>query len=162
MAVATASLDTIESFLQQKRIAIIGISRDSQNIGPEVFKQLTRRGYDVFPVNPSAVGIMGHHCFARVQDIQPPPDAALVMTSPAVTQSVVRDCAEAGVKHVWMFRGGGQGSVNPEAVEFCHAHGIEVIPGECPLMYLLPVNGVHWIHRLIFKITGRYPKHACN
>ncbi len=162
MTTASVSLNTIEEFLRQKRIAIIGISRQSQNIGIEVFNQLRRRGHDVFPVNPNAVGIMGHHCYSRVQEIQPPPDAALVMTPARITSAVVRDCAEAGIRLIWMFRGGGQGSVSPEAVEFCHANGIDLVPGECPLMFLAPVNGIHWIHRLICKITRSYPKRMGN
>jgi predicted CoA-binding protein len=94
---------------------------------------------------------------SRVQDIQPAPDAALLRTSPTVPNSVVRDCAEAGIKGIWMYRGGGQGSVTAEAVEFCRTHGIEVVPGQCPFMFLPPLRSVHRFHRFIFKLTGHYP-----
>ncbi|MGC2446005.1 MAG: CoA-binding protein, partial [Candidatus Sulfotelmatobacter sp.] len=99
----------------------------------------------------------GHRCFARVQDIQPPVEGALLMTSPAVTETVVADCAEAGVRRVWMYRAGGDGAVNDTAVDFCRQHGIEIVPGECPFMFL-PGNGFHAIHGLIRKITGQFPK----
>jgi predicted CoA-binding protein len=158
MAQPNVSLDTIESFLAQKRIAIVGISRERQNIGIALFKEFTRLGYEVIPVNPNVPEISGQRCFARVQEIVPTPDAALLLTSPAVTNSVVRDCAEAGIKRVWMYRGGGQGSVSPEAVEFCRAHGIEVVPGQCPFMFLPPVHGVHRFHRFFYKIGGKYPR----
>ena len=55
-------------------------------------------------------------------------------------------------------RGGGQGSVSEEAVEFCRAKGIEVVPGQCPFMFLQPVRSFHWFHRFVFKITGQYPR----
>jgi hypothetical protein len=25
-------------------------------------------------------------------------------------------------------------------------------------MFLLPVRSFHWLHRLVFKITGQYPR----
>ena len=158
MAPANVSLNAIESFLSQKRIAMVGISREPHHISTQLFEELSRQGYEVLPVNPNVPEILGQRCFARVQDIQPAPDAALLLTSPAVTNSVVRDCAEAGITRIWMFRGGGQGSVSAEAVEFCREHGIELVPGECPLMFLPPVRHVHRVHRFFSKITGHYPR----
>ncbi len=158
MAPANVSLDTIESFLKQKRIAMVGISRAPREIGIPLLEEFRRHGYEVFPVNPNATDILGEPCFARVQDIQPPPDAALLLTSPAVTEAVVRDCAEAGIKRIWMYRGGGQGAVSAEAVEFCRAHGIDLVPGQCPFMFLAPVHGVHRFHRFLVKLTGKYPR----
>jgi predicted CoA-binding protein len=152
------SLNTIETFLSQNRIAMVGISRERQHISTLLFEEFCRHGYEVLPVNPHASEIMGRRCFARVQDIQPAPDAALLLTPPAVTNSVVRDCAEAGIKRIWMHRGSGQGSVSAEAVEFCRAHGIELVPGQCPFMFLPPVRSVHRFHRFFSKITGHYPR----
>ena len=67
-------------------------------------------------------------------------DGVLLMTSPAVTQAVVEDCAQAGIRRVWMYSAGSQGAVSPKAVEFCRERGIQVVPGECPLMFF-PHNG---------------------
>jgi len=162
MAVYGASLETIEHFLAQKRIAMVGISRGPRDFSVSLFQELCRRGYDMVPVNPNMSEALGRRCFARVQDIQPPVDAALLMTSSAVTDAVVHDCAEAGIRRVWMYRAGGpssanQGAVSPTAIEFCRTHNIQVIPGECPYMFL-PKPGFHGIHGFIRKITGRYPR----
>lgn len=67
----------------------------------------------------------------RVQDIQPRVDGALLMTSPTVTEAVVKGCAECGSKRVWMHRGVDEGSVSAKAIEAYREHGIRVIPGEC-------------------------------
>ena len=137
---------------------MVGISRERQHISVPLFEEFQRRGCDVPPVNPNAKEIMGRRCFARVQDIQPPPDAALLFTPPAVTNTVVRDCAEAGITRIWMHRGGGQGAVSSEAVEFCQSNGIVVVPGQCPFMFLKPVRHVHWVHRCFAKLLGHYPQ----
>src|SRR5579863_2936476 len=143
MAPPTSSLEVIQDFLSQKRIALIGISRDPKSFSLLLFEELCRRGYDVVPVNPKTPNVMGRPCFARVQDIEPPVDGALVMTSAAKTDTVVADCAEAGIRRVWMYRAAGQGAVSQKAVEFCTQHGMQVIPGECPFMFLTPASGIH-------------------
>jgi hypothetical protein len=37
---------------------------------------------------------------------------------------------------------------------------MEVIPGQCPFMFLPGAAGVHRFHGFIRKITGRYPRHG--
>lgn len=157
MPAQTTSLEVIEDFLARKRIAMVGVSRDPKDFSVSLFKELCRRGYDVIPVNPQATEMLGHRCFPRVQDIQPQVEGALLMTCSTVTRTVVADCLEAGIGRVWMYRAGGDGAVNATSVDFCREHGIQVIPGECPFMFL-PGNGFHAVHGLIRKITGRFPK----
>lgn len=158
MATQRAALETIEDFLAQKRIAMPGISRDPANFSVKLFEELCRRGYDVVPVNPHMAEVQGRRCFTRVQDIQPPVEAALLMTSSEATETVVHDCAEAGIRRVWMYRATGKGSVSAKAVAFCRGRGIEVVPGQCPFMFLPDTAGVHRFHGFIRKITGRYPR----
>jgi len=157
MGTHKVTLEIIDDFLAQKRIAMVGLSRQPKDFSVMLFEELCRRGYDVVPVNPGASEVMGRPCFARVQDIQPPVDAVLLMTSPAVTEAVVEDCAAAGIRRVWMYSAGGQGAVSPKAVEFCRVHGIQVVPGECPFMFF-PHAGLHRLHGFVRKITGNYPR----
>jgi uncharacterized protein len=159
MATKNTSLEIIEDFLAQKRIAMVGISRDAASDSGRLFEELLRRGYDVVPVNPNTAGVQGRRCFARVQDIQPPVEAALLMTTPDVTEAVVKDCAEAGIRRVWMYRGIGKGSVSERAVAFCEERGMEVVPGQCPFMFLPETAGFHRFHGFVRKIMGRYPRH---
>lgn len=161
MADQSATLEIIEDFLAQKRIAMVGISRDSASDSARLFEELCRRGYDVVPVNPNMAQVQGRRCFARVQDIQPSVDAVLVMTSPSVTETIVHDCAAAGIRRVWMYRGAaGKGSVSARALEFCEERGIQVVPGQCPFMFLPNSARVHRFHGFVRKIIGRYPQRA--
>jgi predicted CoA-binding protein len=159
MQIPKPSLETIEEFLAQKRIAMIGISRNPKDFSASLFSELQRRGYDVVPVNPKASEVMGRPCFARVQDIQPPVDGALLMTTAEVTDALISDCAAAGIRCVWMYRAGGKGAVSDKAIKFCQEHGIQVVPGQCPFMFLPGIGGVHKFHGFVRKIFGTYPKH---
>jgi predicted CoA-binding protein len=150
-------LATIRQFLAYKRLAMVGVSKQAKDFSRTLFAELKQQGYDVVPVNPVVTDIDGQRCYAHVQDIQPPVPAALLMTTPAITDAVVRDCAEAGVRTVWMYRAGGTGAVSPAAIEFCQSKGLAVIPGECPYMFLRGTGWFHRVHGWIRQITGTYP-----
>ena len=140
-----AGRQAIDEFLSLKRIAFVGVSRNPRDFSRTLFTELLRRGYDLVPVHPKAAEIEGRPCYAAVSDINPPVEAALVLTPSALAEPVVRDCAAAGVSHVWLHRGVGTGAVSPQAVDFCRTHGIQVVAGECPFMFL-PGSG--WFHRV--------------
>jgi predicted CoA-binding protein len=153
-----ATLDQIRAFLATNRLAIVGVSRQPNDFSRVLFREFLRRGYDAVPLHPGVDEIEGRTCFARLQDLVPPIDAVLLMTSPGATKQVVRDCAEAGVKQVWMYRASGTGAVSTEAVDYCKSRGIDVIAGECPMMFFGDAGFIHRIHGLIRKIGGRYPR----
>jgi uncharacterized protein len=152
-----SSMPMIQDFLGQKRLAVVGVSRQPKDFSHTLFRELRKRGYDAVPVNPEAEQIDEQRCYARLQAVQPPVDAALLMTSPSATDQVVRDCAEAGIKRVWMYRAAGAGAVSPAAVKFCEDRGITVVPGECPYMFLSGGGWFHHLHGFVRKITGSYP-----
>jgi predicted CoA-binding protein len=147
----------IDDFLAQKRFALAGVSRQPKEFSRVVFREFRAKGYDPVPVHPDASEIEGAHCFARVQDIQPPVDTALLMTTAAVSGAVAEDCIASGVKRVWFYRGAATGTVNQQAIEQCRASDLHVIPGECPLMFLHRTGLIHRIHGWVKKIRGTYP-----
>ena len=150
-------MSVVRDFLAQKRIAIVGVSHDPKDFSRSLLRTLRERGYEAVAVNPHLEEAEGAPCFGRLSDVQPPVDGALLMTSPGVTDQVVRECAELHIPRVWMYRAGGDGAVSPQAAQFCEEHGIKVVAGECPYMFL---TGEHWFHRLhgfYNKITGSYP-----
>ena len=154
------TLEDVHEFLGQRRIAMVGLSRHPEDFSRLLFREMCKRGYDMVPVNPAAGDLEGRRCFARVQEIEPPAEAALIMTAPRETERVVRDCAEAGVRRVWMHRGGGQGAVSKAAAEFCRQQGIHLVEGYCPFMFLPTTQLFHRVHGFILKVMGRYPGRA--
>lgn len=148
----------VRDFLSLRRIALVGVSRDPKELSRMLFREMCDKGYEMVPVNPAVGELESRRCFARVQDIEPPVEGALVMTAAQKTEQVVRDCAEASIRRVWMHRGGGQGSVSREAVEFCHQQGMRLVEGYCPFMFLAHTQFVHRVHGFFSKLTGSYPR----
>ena len=152
-----SSMATIRDFLAQRRIAIVGVSRNERELSRTLLRTLRDRGCEVFAVNPAMDGVDGIPCYSSLREIPSQVDGVLVMASPVVTDQVVRDCADLHIQRVWMYRAGGQGAVSPAAVEFCQEHGIAVVPGECPYMFLEGESWFHGLHGFLRKITGLYP-----
>ena len=152
------SLETIEDFLAQKRIAMIGASRDPKSFSIMLFNEFSRRGYEIVPVNPKTPNVQGRTCYARVQDIQPPVDTALLLTSPQVTESALAECAKAGIRRIWIFAANGKSPLGQKTLDSYQAQGIKIIAGQCPYMFLPGSGGIHGFHGFVRKITGRYPR----
>jgi hypothetical protein len=153
-----ATLSEIESFLATKRIAVVGVSRNPADFSRLLWGELRKRDYELIPINPFAEEIDGLQSYKSILDVKPVPQAALLMTRPDATEVVSRDCVEAGVEKIWMYRAIGSGAVSEKAVDYCRAAGLEVIDGHCPFMFLPNAGLVHSLHAAIAKFTGGYPQ----
>ena len=150
----------ISDFLAQKRIAVAGVSLNKSNhpAGNLIYRRLRDTGHEVFPVNPRMPTFEGSRCYPDVKSIPGGVDGVVIITRPETTARIVRDCADAGVRRVWMHSSAVKGSsVSAEAVEFCQQHDIDVIAGACPMMYGPGVDFGHTCMRWILKLSGGLP-----
>jgi predicted CoA-binding protein len=152
------TMKQIDDFLALKRFAFVGVSRDPKGFSTVLWQEFRQRGYDAVPVNPSVKELDGQRCYAKVQEIKPGVEGVLIMTSSKATDQIVRDCAEAGIKRVWMYGGMAPGSATKSALAYCEEKGIEVVQGLCPYMFLPGTPAFHGPHRLFKKLTRRYPR----
>jgi len=146
----------IDAFLACKRIGFAGVSTKADDFSRSVFRELVKRGYDVVPIHRTATEIEGRRAYASVVDA-PPLDAVYIMTPPETTEQIVLDCHRAGVKRVWTHRGAGKGSVDWHAWKTADDFGIDIVDGECIMMFLPNTQAVHRVHALLRRATGRYP-----
>ena len=104
-------------FLANKRVAVTGVSRSSRDHGGNVvYQRLRQRGYQVFAVNPNADEVEGDRCYHDLKSIPGGVAAVVVATRPEATDATLRECADLGIKQVWMHRAFGAGSVSKAAV----------------------------------------------
>ena len=150
--------ESVVAFLRGRRIAVAGVSRQSNQAANAVFRKLRGSGYEVFPINPNVSEVEGAKCYRDVAAVPVQLDGVVIATSPDVSVQIVRQCSDRGVRRVWFHRSFGNGSVSDEAVRECDAHGVDCIVGGCPLMFCNPVDFGHKCMRWWLQRKGRVPK----
>lgn len=160
----------VKDFLAQKRIAVVGVSRTRDDAANTIYRKLRDTGYEVYAVNPNAETVEGDPCYPDLKSTPHVADAVVIVTRPAITGQIVRQCAGQGISRVWMHCSLGSepkfmkdlaaqiGSASEEAVQFCRENGISVIPGGCPMMFCEPVDFGHRCMRGVLRLTGSLPK----
>ena len=157
-----ATIETlVQDFLAQKKIAVVGVS-DKRETGCNVgYQKFQEAGYTVFAVNPHLTTFKGAACYPDLRSLPEKPDAVFILANPKVTDQIVRQCVDLGVKHIWMHcmmgtkpgLAAGITSVSQDAVRMCRENGIAVIPGSCPNQFLKPDFG-HKMMRVFSRTLG--------
>ena len=105
--------EVASEFLAKKRVAVTGVSREAGGHGGNVvYQRLRDRGYEVFAVNPNAEEVEGDRCYHDLRSIPGGVEAVVIATRPEHADETTRECAELGIRHVWMHRGPGAGSAS--------------------------------------------------
>jgi uncharacterized protein len=151
--------EAASEFLANKRVAVTGVSREAKGHGSNVvYQRLRERGYEVFAVNPNADVVESDPAYRDLRSIPGGVDAVVIGTRPEIAEETMRECAELGIKHVWMHRGPGAGSVSKAATDYGRERGITVIDGGCPCMFDPTADLGHKAMRFVFTLTGNVPK----
>jgi predicted CoA-binding protein len=103
----------------------------------------------------------GDPCYPDLKSIPETPDAVFIFTGPKVTNQIVQQCVDLGIKRVWMHclmgtkpgLAAGMTSVSQEAVQVCRENDITVIPGACPNQFLQP-DFFHSFARVMWRTLG--------
>jgi hypothetical protein len=149
--------EAASEFLANKRVAVTGVSRTPKTHGSNnVYRRLRERGYEVFAVNPNADQVEGDRTYPDLKSIPGGVEAVVIGTRPEIAERTMEECAELGIKHVWMHRGPGAGSVSAAATDYGRQQGITVIDGGCPLMFEPTADFGHKVMRFVY--AGKVPK----
>jgi uncharacterized protein len=151
----------VKDFLAQKKIAVVGVSEKRETGCNLAYRRFKEAGYIVSAVNPRLTAFDGDPCYPDLRSVPDKPDAVFILTNPTITEQIVQQCIDLGIKHVWMhcLMGTKPGlasnmtSVSQDAVRMCLENGITVIPGSCPNQFLNPDFG-HAMMRVLFRALG--------
>jgi uncharacterized protein len=146
----------IDQFINEKNIALIGVSRNPQKFGNALLKELSKKGYIVFPVHPELKEAEGIKCLSSLDELPENVNNLLIVVQPNVTEEIVSKINPKKIHRVWMSRGIGKGSASEKAIMECKNKGIEVVYGFCPLMFF-PPSGIHGFHLWMRKTFGKLP-----
>ena len=122
--------ELVEDFINQRLWAVVGASTDYTKYGNRIFRDLREAGYTVYGVNPRGGEIEGQELYPSLSDLPEKPAVVDTVVPPALTEEIVRQCAELGLTRVWMQ----PGSESQAAIQFCQEHGIRVVHHACAMV----------------------------
>jgi predicted CoA-binding protein len=122
--------ELIKEFMTKKSFAVIGATDNKEKYGNRIFKNLTSRGYEVYPVNPNLKEIEGVKCYPDIANIPVKVDVVDFVVPPKVTESILKECKKLGLDNIWLQ----PGSESDAAIAFCHENKFKVVYGTCVML----------------------------
>ena len=101
-----------EFLAETKRIAVTGVSSTPKTHGSNtVYRRLRDRGYEVRG-QPERKEVEGDRCYPDLKSIREA-SRPLIGNRSEIAEKTMRECAELGIKHVWMHWGAGSAASPP-------------------------------------------------
>ncbi len=96
------TLNVIQKFLEPRKFAIAGASRNLKKFGGSIFKELKDNGFELYPINPNADEIQGVKCYKSVEDLPSDVDHLFIVTPKYETEIVARAAIKKGIQMIWI------------------------------------------------------------
>lgn len=122
--------ELIKEFMGRKRFAVVGATDNQEKYGNKIVKNLKKRGYEVYPVNPKLTEVEGLPCYARLADIPVKVDVVDFVSPPNATEEILKQCKELGLDRIWLQ----PGSESEKSIAYCLENNLKVIHSLCVMM----------------------------
>ncbi|UCD23854.1 MAG: CoA-binding protein, partial [Gemmatimonadota bacterium] len=83
------SKSAVEEFLNQRTLAVVGVSRSGKKFGNGASRELRKKGYRIIPVHPEAETIDGERCYGSLSELPEQVGGVLLVVPPHETEKVV-------------------------------------------------------------------------
>lgn len=127
----------IKNFLAGQRFAVVGASQDRSKYGNKVLRVYQQNAMEAIPVNPKADEVEGAKAYPNLASIPGEIHGLSIITPPPVTERVVSEAIEKGIKHIWMQ----PGAESDAAILAAEAAGMNVIAGGPCILVSLRYRG---------------------
>jgi len=145
---------SIKTFLESRKLAIAGVSRDQKKFGFSVLKKMKEIGFDLYLIHPDTDILHGETCYRSISNLPGDIGGLLILTPKAETLGLVEDAVKKGIPNLWIQ----QMSETPESIAYAVSNKVNLVTGQCIFMFAEPVEGIHKFHRNLKKWFGRLPK----
>lgn len=114
----------------QYSYAIVGASADEHKYGYKILFDLVDAQFKVFAINPHTPRIEHMQTYPTLSSVKEKIDVVVFVVTPIVTEKVLLEVKELGIKKVWMQ----PGSSSEEAVLFCEKNNIDCMYNVCVMI----------------------------
>ena len=99
---------SLDKIFRPQRIAIVGVSSNTSNVGNIALKNLVSGGFNgvVYPINPKYEAVMGIQCYPDINSLPKVPDLVVICTGAKLAPSIIKQCGEAGIMGIIIMSAG--------------------------------------------------------
>ena len=122
------STSILEALTQQGVIiAVVGASDNPDKFGHAIYRDLKRKGYRVFPVNPNRETVDGDRAYPTIQSLPNSPDIVNLAVPPEASLAVAQECLRIGMMDIWLQ----PGAENNIVLNYLQENGFNYVAGAC-------------------------------
>ncbi|MEI7685873.1 MAG: acetate--CoA ligase family protein, partial [Planctomycetota bacterium] len=135
-----ATVASLRPFFQPNAVAVVGASRNPDNIGHKILRGLLEAHFPgpIYPINPKADEILGRKAYASLRDVPAPVDMAIMAVPPRGILAAVDDAAVAKVRALVVITAGFAEVRDPDGHDLqgqltdkVRGHGMRMIGPNC-------------------------------
>jgi predicted CoA-binding protein len=111
-------------------VAVVGATDNPSKYGHVIYRDLKRKGFQVYPVNPRRERVDGDRAYPSLMALAAvpvEPTIVNIVVPPAITESVLKDCLALDLRNVWLQ----PGAESPKSLEFLQEHGFNYLANAC-------------------------------
>jgi len=119
----------IASLLSEKgtTVAVVGATDNPSKYGYVIYRDLKRKGYRVFAVNPRRPTVDSDAAFKDLESLPEKPTIVNIVVPPPVAASVLEESLKLGLMNVWLQ----PGAESPENLAFLQEKGFNYLANAC-------------------------------
>ena len=120
--------EEIRKIYNLRNIAVVGMSKNPDKAAHCVPKYMIEKGYNIIPVNPTAIEILSRRTYSRVSDIQSQVEIIDVFRPSEDVYPVIEDSIKKpGIRVIWLQ----EGIHNTEAEKIALDNKIDIVFNRC-------------------------------
>jgi predicted CoA-binding protein len=130
-------MTTREILQKYRKIAVVGLSSDLSRASHGVSQYMQNAGYEITPVNPNEIEVLGRKAYASLDDVPGPIEIVDVFRRSEFVPDVVEAAIRRHAKVVWLQLG----VRHDAAAKHARDAGIEVLVDNCILQEHMKIFG---------------------
>lgn len=108
-------------------VAVVGATDDPSKYGSVIYRDLKRKGFEVFAVNPNRETVDGDPAYDSLGELPVKATIVNVVVPPYATLEVLRKAKELGYSNVWIQ----PGAESPEVMAYLSANDFNYLANTC-------------------------------
>ncbi|HEY7698745.1 MAG TPA: CoA-binding protein [Vicinamibacteria bacterium] len=111
----------------QTTVAVVGATDNPSKYGYVIYRDLKRKGYRVFPVNPRRPTVDSDPAYRDLKSLPEKPTIVNVVVPPRIAASVLRESLDLGLRNIWLQ----PGAESPENLAFLQENDFNYLANAC-------------------------------